>query len=406
MPDHDSEPLRQPLRDAVAEFRTRFGRAPAYAAAAPGRVNLIGEHTDYNDGLVLPMAIARYTVIVGARTDDGMARLASLTQNDEALFAVSPDLRPGEPRWANYVKGVVAGLIGDFGRHFPAGFEAVIASTVPLGGGLSSSAALEVAAATLLEAMSGQTLDPVEKALLAQKAEHEFAGMPCGIMDQFISTMAREGHAMLLDCRSHETRFVPLSDPAVSVLIANTNCKHELTGGEYAQRRAQCEEAARTLGAKALRDVTMKDLAARKEALTPLAYRRAAHVVSEIARTLQAADDMAGGKWESVGQLMYQSHQSLRDDFEVSTPELDTMVDLARDLGITGGVWGARMTGGGFGGCTVTLVKTDQAQAVSDHLARQYQQKTGIEPTLFVTRPAGGARVVKLPNGCTSSRDF
>ncbi len=382
---------------AAQTFEQRFGRRPTVAVAAPGRVNLIGEHTDYSDGFVLPMAIECYTVIVADRavdTSSTRARIASTSQDEIAEFAVTPTLAPGSPKWANYVKGVVAHCLPR-GLN-PGGFDAVVDSTVPLGGGLSSSAALEVATATLIEALTGQQLDPVEKALICQKAEHTFAGVPCGIMDQFISTMGQEGHAMLLDCRSHEHRMVPLADPKVSVLIANTNVKHELTGGEYAQRRAQCEEASRILGVKVLRDVSMRKLVANRHKLDDLTYRRAFHVVGENARTVQAADEMTGRFWVVVGRLMYKSHASLAENFEVSTPELDLMVELARQMGVGGGVYGSRMTGGGFGGCTVSLVKTEKADAVAKFLFDNYTQRIGTEPTIFVTRPAQGARRINL----------
>ncbi len=235
-------------------------------------------------------------------------------------------------------------------------FEAVIQSTVPLGGGLSSSAALEVATATLIEAMLGKPLVPVQKARLCQEAEHKFAGVPCGIMDQFSSALCIADHLMLLDCRSQEVKLVPFTAPDISVLITNSNVKHELTGGEYAQRRVQCEAAAKTLGVTTLREANMPQLEAARERLGDVNFRRARHVVSEIERTVKAADAFSAGRWGEVGQLMYASHDSLRDDYEVSCPELDLLVVLAKELGPDGGVIGSRMTGGGFGGCTVSLV--------------------------------------------------
>jgi galactokinase len=392
-------PIDPLIQSAAARFAARFGRPPRCAAAAPGRVNLIGEHTDYNDGFVLPMAIDRYTVAVATvrpRSDNRVTIVSDVAQG-EATFAIDAALAPGEPRWANYIKGVVAGCrAADI--NVP-GFDAVITSDVPLGGGLSSSASLEVAVATLIEAMTGRSLDPVDKALLCQRAEHDFAGMPCGIMDQFISAMGRQDHAMLLDCRSHVTRHVPLDDPDVSVLIINTNVKHELTGSEYPQRRAQCEAAAKQLGAPSLREVSMKQLVAAKPSLDPAAYKRAYHVVGEIARTLQAAAEIEAGSWFSVGRLMLKSHDALRDHFEVSCRELDLLVDLARArVTKTGGVFGSRMTGGGFGGCAVTLVRTAQRDEIAADLCKQYEAETGIVPTAFTTRPAAGAAIVPLPD--------
>ncbi|MRR38259.1 galactokinase, partial [bacterium] len=259
----------------------------------------------------------------------------------------------------------------------------------------SSSAALEVATATVLEVMTGHKLDPVEKALLCQKAEHEYAGMPCGIMDQFISVMGRENHLLLLDCRSRETDLVPMTDPSVSILITNTNVKHELTGGEYAARRSQCEQAARALGLKSLRDASLNGLEQGKGRMEELTYRRARHVITEIDRTLRAAKAIRASQWLQAGELMYASHESLRDDYEVSCPELDVVVEIARSIGVAGGVFGCRMTGGGFGGCTVALVKTEQVDEISGRIAREYEHRVKIKPTLFVSRPAAGATVLQ-----------
>jgi len=285
----------------------------------------------------------------------------------------------------------------------PGGFDALIHSTVPLGGGLSSSAALEVATATLLEIITGKKLDPIEKALLCQKAEHDFAGMPCGIMDQFISIMGRENEALLLDCRSRKPELVPMADPSVSVLIINTNVKHELTGSEYPTRRRQCEAAAKILGVPSLRDATAGQLKAASGKMDRVIYQRARHVIGEIERTLRAAEGVRASKWPAVGQLMYASHASLRDDYEVSCLELDTVVEIAERLGIKGGVYGCRMTGGGFGGCAVALVKSKAVDAISKKIAADYKKKTGIEPTIFVSRPAAGATMVKGGNPSGSS---
>lgn len=387
--------IDQHVAQVAGEFQRRFGRSAKYAAVAPGRVNLIGEHTDYNDGFVLPMAIERQTVIVADRRSDDLAVVASTHEATPARFKVDATLGKGADHdWANYVKGVVFhSLAAGFN---PGGFDAMIDSNVPIGGGLSSSASLEMATATLIQTMSEKSMDPVAKALIGQRAEHTFAGVPCGIMDQFISSLGQQGHAMLLDCSNHQTTMVPLADPNVTVLIANTNKKHQLTGGEYKERRQQCEVAAKALGVKSLREVTTSQLEAAKTKMDELSYRRARHVVGEIERTTKAAQLMMNNNWSGVGELMYQSHNSLRDDFEVSTGELDLMVELAKELHRDGGVYGARMTGGGFGGCTVTLVRTDKLAKVQEHLQTQYQNRTGIEPSIFASRPAQGARVVEL----------
>jgi galactokinase len=381
----------------AAQFAKIHGHPPRWIAAAPGRVNVIGEHTDYNDGFVLPMAIERYTVIAAAPSAGAAPRvqLRSTEGNTEpAVIDLSKPMQPfAKGTWANYPVGVLAGFLAQGIK--PGGFDAMIHSTVPLGGGLSSSAALEVAMATLLEAMTGRTLDPVEKALLCQKAEHEYAGVPCGIMDQFISALGRKDHLLLLDCRSRRFELVPMSDPSVALLVTNTNVRHELGSGQYATRRAQCEAAAKALGVSSLRDATAPALEQAKSRMEDIVFRRARHVIGEIGRTTQAAQEIRASHWDAVGQLMYDSHYSLRDDYEVSCAELDAVVEIARGIGVKGGVYGCRMTGGGFGGCTVALVKTDAVADITEKISGDYQRKTGIEASLFVSRPAAGATILK-----------
>jgi len=377
-------------------FTEAYGCEPRWLAAAPGRVNVIGEHTDYNGGFVLPMAIDRYTVVAAAPSAGARRkiRLRSTTADAPAVIDLSQPLKPGpKGAWFNYPLGVIAGFQAR-GLN-PSGFDALVDSTVPLGGGLSSSAALEVSIATLLERITGHKLDPVDKALLCQQAEHDFAGMPCGIMDQFISVMGKRDHLLLLDCRSRKTELVPMTDHSIELLITNTNVKHELTGGEYARRRAECEEGARLLGVASLRDADAELLERTRGKMTDLIYRRARHVISEIERTLHAAEGVRASNWPTVGQLMYASHFSLRNDYEVSCAELDTIVDIAQAIGISGGVYGCRMTGGGFGGCTVALVQGDKVPAITERIASEYAQRTGIRPSLFVSRPAGGATLLK-----------
>jgi galactokinase len=385
------------LADQTArEFAKIYGRQPRWIAAAPGRGNIIGEHTDYNDGFVFPMAIERYTVIAADRPakDTNLIQLRSTLGDQPATIDLSKPLKPfPKGAWANYPAGVIAGFLAR-GLN-PGGFDALIHSNVPLGGGLSSSAALEVATATLLEIITGKKLDPVEKALLCQKAEHDYAGMPCGIMDQFISVMGRENHVLLLDCRSRKPELVPMTDASVAVLIVNTNVKHELTGSEYPTRRKQCEAAAKILGVPSLRDATPDLLERAKGKLDKVVYQRARHVIGEIERTVHAAEGVRASNWPTVGQLMYASHRSLRDDYEVSCKELDIVVDIAESIGLKGGMIGCRMTGGGFGGCTVALVKSDAVEAISKKIAADYKKKTGIEATIFVSRPAAGATVIK-----------
>lgn len=386
--------LNELANQIAQDFQKTYGRPAQWIAAAPGRVNVIGEHTDYNDGFVFPMAIERYTIIAAAPASGNKITIKDVKGGTPGIIDPTQPLKPApKGTWYNYPMGVIAGFVER--GVVPSGFDALLNSTVPMGGGLSSSAALEVATATLLESITGHKLDPVEKALLCQKAEHQFAGMPCGIMDQFISVMGKKDHILLLDCRSRETSLVPMTDPSVALLVTNTNVKHELTGGEYAQRRAQCEEAARLLGVKSLRDVTADQLEHAKAKMSDLVYRRARHVIGEIERTTHAAEGVRNSNWPTVGQLMYASHKSLREDYEVSCPELDAVVDIALNIGAKGGVYGCRMTGGGFGGCTVALVRADSITSISNTIAAEYEKRTRIKPTLFTSRPAAGATTIK-----------
>jgi galactokinase len=383
------------LRASRAFART-YGRAPQWVALAPGRVNIIGEHTDYNDGFVLPMTIERYTSVVAAPRaaspgeGDNARRLRVHSSEMAETVDVPLDRRVarGASPWANYVRGVLHGL-EERGARIPS-LDMSIVSDVPLGGGLSSSAALEVATAALLELASGTALTPLERALLCQKAEHQFAGVPCGLMDQLVVTLGDERGPLLIDCRSREARVVPFLDKEMVVLVSNTNVKHTLVDGAYAQRREECASAARVLGIASLRDATTHAIEAREKALGPTLYRRARHVVTENARTLAAAAALETGRLDGLGPLLYESHRSLKEDYEVSCVELDIVVDAARALGETAGVLGARMTGGGFGGCTVTLVRAREADSVARALRHQYESRTGRSLDTFVTRPARG----------------
>ena len=382
-------------RAAAQVFAQRFGRAPQWLAVAPGRVNLIGEHTDYNGGYVLPLAIDRHVVIAAApaAADSGRVRAYSAALDASVDIRLDGSEVPGEPNWANYLRGVVSAF-GQRGVGLVLPIDAAIVSDVPLGGGLSSSAALEVAMATLLEAVTGAVLDPREKARICRQAEHEFAGVPCGLMDQLASVMGDEAGALLIDCRFEVVRVVPFADPDVSVLVCNTNVRHALADGAYARRRTECAEAARQLGVPSLRDATPAMVEAARGIFNPAVRRRARHVTTENLRTLSAAAHLEAREFVEVGALMYESHRSLRDDFEVSSAELDTLVDVAREIGEMGGVLGARMTGGGFGGCTVTLVRTEHVGTVAETLSREYRSRTGQSETSFISRPARGAHLV------------
>jgi len=385
--------LERQVEIAADQFYAHFKQSPTWIVAAPGRVNLIGEHVDYNDGFVLPMAIERYCVIAAAKHASEKITFFSTATNEEvAISFASPKSQLIAGHWTSYIEGVIAGCRSHDMRV--GGFQAIVSSNVPIGAGLSSSAALEVATATLIEAISGRTLEPIEKALLCQKAEHEFVGVPCGVMDQIASTMCRQDLLMLLDCRSLKVEHIPFRDPEITVLVINTNVRRKLSGSDYADRRAQCAFVARRLGVTSLRDAKLPQLRARQRHLSPLEYRRACHVVGEMARTVAAASAVNARDWNELGQLMYASHKSLKNDFEVSCPELDLLVDLARDIGSAGGVFGARMTGAGFGGCIVSVVDAAKASTIADQLCDRYRAETGIEASPLVSRPSQGAVVV------------
>jgi len=385
----DIPSVKSLAEEAKLKFQKQFpGHTPTLLACAPGRVNIIGEHTDYNDGFVFPMALPLVTIVAGCVSEDGskIEIATDADMNNQVVTFNTPTkstpLVPGKPAWANYVKGVIQ----NFKEADIPGFKAIIISSVPIGGGVSSSASIEVAMYTFLEMLTGVTAtnDKV-KALACQKAEHDFAGMPCGIMDQFISVMGKENHALLIDCRSMEAKSVPLMDSNVAILIVNSNVKHQLTGSEYPQRRSDCHQAADIMGKKSLRDAHMSDLEANKDKMTEVMYRRARHVITEIERTTSAVTALESDDYKNFGNLMNQSHDSLRDDFEVSCPELDELVTLARRCT---GVYGSRMTGGGFGGCTVTLLKKDNVNDVVEFINSNYSGKA----TFYVTSPSAGAR--------------
>jgi galactokinase len=381
---------------AENEFLSQFGYTPSVIVAAPGRVNLIGEHVDYNDGFVLPMAIEQQVVIAAAeRVTNAKSRSARIySSNFDQLQTLDLDLiGSDESNWIKYIRGVFAGFI-ELGHQIPA-FDAVIYSSVPVGGGLSSSAAIEVATATMLEEFLGLHLEPLDKALLCQKAEHEYAGVPCGIMDQFSSVFGKSGQLMLINCRSNEIDFVPFDDADVAVLITNSNVKHQLGGSEYSQRRATCDSALAKLQFESWRDISMKTLNDHKTRLTETEFRRALHVVTEIVRTQEAVVAIRQKNWKRMGELMLESHRSLRDHFEVSCRELDLLVDLANEMGDEAGVIGSRMTGGGFGGCTVSLIKTEHLETVTETIVDRYATSTGVKPECYFTRPSQGASVIK-----------
>lgn len=381
------------IQQLKSKFSALYQRDAQKVVQAPGRVNLIGEHTDYNDGFVLPIAINKRTVAVLAPTPGQTVRLASVQQDGKtATIELDKPIVRNEPKWANYCKGVAAGLIG---RGIALGGRDILfCSDVPIGGGLSSSASLEVATAKALLNGGGCALDDYDLAKVCQKAEHDFAGTPCGIMDQAISVMGQKGRALLLDCRDGAVRHVKFDDPNVVLLVADTQVKHDLTDGGYAARRDQCYVAAAKLGVPMLRDAdaAMLASAAASGKLAGKELMRARHVVGEIRRTLDAVAALEAGDYNAFGQLMYGSHQSLRDDYEVSCEELDALVELARACP---GVYGARMTGGGFGGCAIILAQARQAPAIMDRVAGGFAARFARRCPIFATTAEAGAGTIE-----------
>ncbi|KOC65144.1 Galactokinase [Habropoda laboriosa] len=376
--------------EALQIFAKEFGENANVCVCAPGRVNLIGEHTDYNEGFVLPMALPMVTVIAGKLSHAKKCKIISLSEtvgseNQVEFEANCKSIKPGEPKWANYVKGCIGNFICDVPP-----FNAVIVSSVPVGAGLSSSAALEVATYTFLEALTGvQSKKPEDKALACQRAEHDFAGVPCGIMDQFISVMGQEGYALLLDCKDLSTKQIPMSQiNDYAFLITNSNAPHKLSSSAYCKRRDSCYEAAKRLNKKSLREVSISDIQVlQSQNVSEEMIKRTRHVVTEIQRTIDAVVALEKGDFNIFGQLMNESHNSLKNDYEVSSDELDALVTAAREIK---GVLGSRLTGAGFGGCTVTLLKKDIIDKTIKHIKAKYSGNA----TFYIASPAMGARVL------------
>lgn len=392
-PDTPSE-HRSPLARATAAYRAAFAGEPTLVAQAPGRVNLIGEHTDYNDGFVLPLAIDRGTVAVAAANNTGRIivvaadQIAADGKCARDSFALDQPIAPTSADWANYVRGVALALQNE-GAVWT-GVTIAIAGNVPLGSGLSSSASLELAVGSALAALGGLQLTPARLAQLCQWAENHFVGCACGIMDQLIGACGAAGHALLIDCRSLACQPVAIPVDA-GIIVAHSGIRHTHAGGEYNDRRAQCSVAAAHYGVAALRDLDVARLVADAPGLDPVAFRRARHVVTENARTVRAAQALTRGDFVELGQLMAQSHASMRDDFEITLPAIDTLAAImAAPLN---GVGGARMTGGGFGGCVIALAPTNRVDAVIDAVARHYRAPDGSAAELFVCCPSAGASV-------------
>lgn len=375
-----------PQQHVTNEFHSRFGEPPTYVVRAPGRVNLIGEHTDYNDGFVLPMAIDRDIWIALRRRADRRIVLHSLDFAEPVDFSL--DALAHAEGWVEYVMGS-AWILGEGG--FPReGWEGVLAGDVPVGAGLSSSAALELALLKAFWAVSPWAWDGTLMAQLARRIENEWVGVQTGIMDQMISSLGVAGHALLIDCRSLEATPVPL--PAgTRVVVLDTGTRRGLVDSAYNERVAQCREAAAYFDVPALRDVSLAALEAGKDGLDRLPFLRARHVVSENERTLHAVDAMRAGDPAALGRLINASHRSLRDDYEVSSKELDLMVEIA--LG-QAGCYGARMTGGGFGGCAMALVEEGAVERFVEAVGTGYEDQTGITPSVYVCRASAGVEVL------------
>ena len=373
-----------------SNFETHYGEAPALIAHAPGRVNIIGEHTDYNEGFVFPAAINFGTWVAATkRADNDILVTAMDYENQQNQFSLSDINYDEEQGWANYVRGVVKVLkeaIPDFG-----GANLLVTGNVPQGAGLSSSASFEVAILKALSALYELPLDGVQAALLGQKAENTFVGCSCGIMDQLISAMGNEGMAMLLDCQSLAIEHSPLPD-SHQIVIINSNVKRGLVDSEYNLRRQQCEQGASLLGVSSLREATMEMLEGAKAHMPEVVYRRAKHIVTENARTLAASQALKAGDIETVSEAMAQSHISMRDDFEITVRPIDYLVEIiGKVLGKSGGV---RMTGGGFGGCVVALVPSDKVEAVKQVVADKYSDETGYSADIYVCTATQGAFAV------------
>lgn len=375
-----------------AAFESAFGAAPALVVQAPGRVNLIGEHTDYNGGFVLPCAIDYRTVIAARPRTDRIVRVLAADYGGavDEYSLDGPIERRDDAMWANYVRGVVRELQR---RGLPlSGMDMAISGDVPQGAGLSSSASLTVAVGRLFATLPGMdALTPIETALAAQHSENDFVGTRCGNMDQIISACGVEGHALLIDCRSLETR--PVAIPAgAAIMILHSHVKRGLVDSEYNTRRQQCEEAARHFGVPALRDVDPAMLAERGAGLDDVTFRRARHVVTEDARVLEATEALAAGDLARMGRLMAESHASMRDDFEITVPPVDRLVEIV--AGVVKERGGVRMTGGGFGGCIVAVVPDDLVEPVREAVLRDYRAPGGEQSTIYVCRAAAGAGVV------------
>ena len=368
-------------------FKRQFGRSPAVTSEAPGRVNLIGEHTDYNEGFVLPVAIDRTVAVAAGPADGKTVRVYSADIDTQDEWLAHAPRRTGRREWRDYVRGVAWALL-DAGYAL-SGVDLVISGDVPQGAGLSSSAALEVAVAGALCAEACVQIESLRVALLCRKAENQFVGVQCGIMDQMAAACSRAGHALLIDCRSLEVEHVPLPTE-LAIVVVDSKIPRRLEETAYNDRRNECAEAARVLGVPSLRDATVEQVEAKRQRFPEIVYRRARHVVSENGRVLAFVSALRDNDHATLGRTMFESHESLRNDFEVSTAELDLLVDLASR---TDGFIGTRLTGAGFGGCTVNLLLAGAEERFKSEVVERYQQETGLAAEMHVCKAVGGLEV-------------
>ena len=385
---------------SINHLAQKFGAFWSNAAPrffrAPGRINLIGEHTDYNDGFVLPIALNYQTIVAASRRDDEKVEVFSATYNELQEFDFTDAPRRKTHEWINYIEGISRVLIE---RDYKiSGANLLVSSNVPLGAGLSSSAAIEIAVGLALTGVSGVEIEKLQLALAGQRAEHEFVGTKSGIMDQFIVTFGRAGHALLIDCRALESEAIPLNLGETEIIVCNSGVKHALASSEYNTRRAECEQGVKLLSEylpeiTALRDVNISDFERFAGSLPDVIRRRCRHIITENVRTVEAAKAFGRGDIETAGRLMSESHTSMRDDFEISCAEIDTLVRLAENFS---GVYGARMTGGGFGGCTINLVRRDRSDKFIEYIEREYRQKTGRHAEIFHVEASDGAAELKI----------
>lgn len=382
-----------PQQLSQQKFNEHYGYNAEQTVFAPGRVNIIGEHTDYNDGFVMPCAINYGMAVSFAKRNDSIWRVYAIDINEQDEFDLSQDFTQSEHKWANYVRGVVK-YVQEQCPDFKQGADLVMTSDVPMSSGLSSSAALEISIGKTCQVLGNLPLSLAQIALIGQKAENKFVGANCGNMDQLTSALGQKDHLVMIDCRSLEITPTPVPQ-GYSIAIINSNVKHDLVTGEYNSRRQECEQAAKFFGVKALRDVTPEQFHARENELkaeSELAYKRAKHVVYEDQRVLDAVVALKANDMVKLGHLMGESHDSMRDDFEITIPEIDYLVELAQvAIGKNGG---ARMTGGGFGGCIVCLVPNEKVEALRQLIADNYEKQTGIKETFYLCTASDGVRVV------------